>query len=105
MRRPLLTAICCSLALSICAAKDPNQPPSSERDGSTPKKAVIISGPLKGYVQKEWRWIAQHYPGSKMLPYEQALIMTSETTYVDSITFTTAAGKRQTIYFDISRVK
>src|SRR3954447_11246534 len=105
MRCLSVTAICCSIALGVCAAKEPKQSLSTERNGTTPKNAVIIAGSLKGYVQKEWRWIAQHYPGAKMLPYKQALIMTSETTYVDSITFTTAAGKPKTIYFDISRVK
>ena len=60
---------------------------------------------MKGYAQKEWQWIAQHFPGSKMFPSEQALLMAGEATFVDSITFTTAAGKRQTVYFDISRLK
>ncbi len=38
-----------------------------------------------------------------MFRYKQALLMHGDG-YVDSITITTAQGKRKTIYFDISRV-
>jgi hypothetical protein len=94
----------CLAAIATCEAKEPKASSSPVRDGSTPDKAVIITAPLKEYVGKEWDWIAKHYPGSSMLPYEQALLFHGKG-YVDSITFTTARGTRQTVYFDISGVK
>jgi hypothetical protein len=99
-----LAFIFCLAVIATCEAKGPKGSSSPVRDGSTPDKAVIITGPLKQYVAKESDWIAKHYPGSTMLPYEQELLFHGKG-YVDSITFTTARGTRQTVYFDISDVK
>ena len=88
---------------AVCGAKEPKQRGSVVRDGSTPERAVIITGPLKQYVTKERAWIAKHYPGSSRFPGNQALLIHGDG-YVDSITITTADGKQKTIYFDISRV-
>lgn len=98
-----LAAILFVATVAVSEAREPKAPARSVRDGSTPERAINITGPLKQYVKKEWEWIAKRYPGCSMFPYEQALLMHGDG-FVDSITITTAQEKRKTIYFDISRV-
>jgi hypothetical protein len=74
------------------------------RDGSSPEKAVIITGRRRQHVTKVWEWIAAHYPACSLCCYEQALILHG-TACVDSITITASRGRRKTIYFHISSVK
>jgi hypothetical protein len=105
MRGYALLLLCCILAVSspVCRGKDPKGT-AVERDGSSPQRAVVIRGPMHGYVDQEWKWIAQHFPGSSMLPYQQGLRIQNGR-WIDSITFPTADRKRQTVYFDITGVK
>jgi hypothetical protein len=74
------------------------------RDGSSPEKAVIITGGRRLYVTKVWRWIVAHHPACSLCSYERALVLHGAV-YVDSITITASRGRRKTIYFHISSVK
>lgn len=74
------------------------------RDGSSPEKALIITGRPGQHVTKVWEWIAGHHPACSMCSYEQALLLHGNA-YVDSITILVSPGRRKTIYFHVSRVK
>ena len=68
--------------------------PSTERDGSTFEKAIVVKS-----IAEEYSWVRDHYPGSKF--ESQALIFQHEKPY-DVLTFNLADGNKQKIYFDIS---
>jgi hypothetical protein len=74
------------------------------RDGSSPEKAVILTGRRKPHVTKVWEWIASRHPACSMCSYDQALLLHGNA-YVDSITITVSRRRRKTIYFQISGVK
>jgi len=78
--------------------------PKLVRDGSSPEKAVIITGPRRQYVTRVWAWIASNHPDCDMCSYKQALLL-HRSGYLDSITFTASRGRRKTIYFYIPGVK
>jgi hypothetical protein len=69
-------------------------------DGSSIEKAVIIKGATEMTgVHAEYDYIEKHYPGYRR--GEQSL-QNSKGRAFDVIEFTTADGKRKTLYFDIT---
>lgn len=69
-------------------------------DGSSIAKAVVIKGANEQTgVEAEYAWLAKHFPGYKM--GKQALTSENGKSY-DVMDFTTADGKKMTIYFDIT---
>ena len=73
---------------------------SSVRDGSSYENAIVIQEKHEGPgVDAEYKWIRQHYPGSKTK--SQALTNKNGKPY-DILTIQTADGTEKKIYFDIS---
>ena len=73
---------------------------SSARDGSSYENAIVIQEKHEGPgVDAEYKWIRQHYPGSKTL--SQALTNKNGKPY-DILTIQTADGTEKKVYFDIS---
>jgi hypothetical protein len=89
---------------AYCVAGEP-APSTIVRDGSSYEKAVIINAPMSKYVDLEWKWIAQHYPGARMVPGESGTSVDRHGRWFAAVTFTTANGKPKTGYFDITGVK
>ena len=75
------------------------------RDGSSYEKAVIIKAPMSKYVDLEWKWIAQHYTGARMVPGESSTSVDRHGRWFAAVSFTTADGKPKMVYFDITDVK
>jgi len=70
------------------------------RDGSSYENAIVINEQHEGPgVDAEYKWIRQHYPGSKTMG--QALANKNGKPY-DILTIQTADGTEKKIYFDIS---
>jgi len=90
---------------ALCVAGEPSREAATVRDGSSYEKAVIINAPLSKYVDLEWKWIAQHYPGAQMVPGESATSVDRTGRWFAAVSFTTAQGKPKTVYFDITAVK
>lgn len=67
---------------------------TSDRDGSSPEKAVIVQS-----VGEEYAWMARHYPGFR--PQMQALQDIEGRPY-DVLTFANDRGDTCQVYFDIS---
>jgi hypothetical protein len=79
---------------------DGSQTSSSKEDGSSYSNAVIIKEKSEGPgVDAEYKWIRDHYPGSKTK--SQALQMNNGKSY-DVLTIVTADGAEKRVYFDIS---
>jgi len=73
---------------------------SSTRDGSSYENAIVIQEKHEGPgVDAEYKWIREHYPGSKTL--SQALTNKNGKPY-DILTIQTADGTEKKVYFDIS---
>ena len=69
-------------------------------DGSSMEKAVVINGATEQTgVDAEYPYIGKHYPGFH--PGEQSLMQEKGKMY-DVLNFTTADGKKMTIYFNIT---
>lgn len=69
-------------------------------DGSSLEKAVIIKGATEETgVRAEYSYIEKHYPGFKRGAQS---LQNSKGRMFDAIEFTTADGKKKTIYFDIT---
>ncbi len=68
---------------------------STERDGSSIEKAIIVKS-----VSEEYQWIRDNYPNSR--PMGQSLIFNKKKPY-DVIHIQTEAGSEKDIYFDISK--
>lgn len=67
----------------------------TERDGSSPEKAVIV-----GSVGEEYDWIGRHCAGWRFV--SQALTEIDGKPY-DEMTLRNDRGEERTVYFDISR--
>ena len=69
-------------------------------DGSSLEKAIIVKGATEQTgVDAEYAYLAQHYPGYKL--GRQSLQHVKGRSY-DVLDFTTADGKKMTIFFDIT---
>jgi hypothetical protein len=70
------------------------------QDGSSFENAVVIQEKTEGPgVDAEYKWIREHYPGSKT--NSQALVFEKGKPY-DILTIVTADGAKKKVYFDIS---
>lgn len=70
------------------------------QDGSSYENAVVIQEKREGPgVDAEYKWIREHYPGSKT--GSQALVFKNGKPY-DILSIKTADGAEKKIYFDIS---
>lgn len=77
----------------------PDSAPAAERDGSSFEKAVLMTETSEtAGVPAEYRWVAQHYPGSHVT--SQAVAHHENSVY-DILTVSTPDGERE-IYFDIT---
>jgi hypothetical protein len=73
----------------------------SLQDGTSYENAVVIQEKSESAgVTAEYKWIREHYPGSRTKM--QALHNKNGKTY-DVLSIVTANGAEQLIYFDISR--
>lgn len=69
-------------------------------DGSSLEKAIVVKAPNEeSGVHAEHEYIRQHYPGSE--EGRQSLQNSKGRAY-DAMDFTTADGKKKTLYFDIT---
>jgi hypothetical protein len=68
---------------------------SSDRDGSSPAKAIIV-----GSVEEEYEWMQRHCPGFR--PQLQSLQRIKGQPY-DVLTLQNDRGEERTVYFDVSR--
>jgi hypothetical protein len=82
------------ILISCSATKTVSNSPTSDRDGSTKQRTIIVKS-----INAEYKWIANKYPGSKVT--SQALIGSGKKHY-DLLTFVTSTGETKKTYFDIS---
>lgn len=69
-------------------------------DGTSLEKAIVIKGATESTgVAAEYEYLKKHFPGYKMS--QQSLIQKEGKAY-DVLDFTTADGKKMTVFFDIS---
>jgi len=74
--------------------------PGGTRDGSSYENAIVIQEQHEGAgVDAEYKWIREHYRGSKV--QGQALTNKNGKPY-DILTIRTADGAEKKVYFDIS---
>ncbi len=102
MRLMIITALAAAL-LTGCAstpARSPSASTGSTRDGSSMTRAIVIEaqGDRAG-TAAEFKWISDHFPGSK--PSGQRLLNDGDR-YYDAIDFITASGDQKRLYFDIT---
>jgi hypothetical protein len=72
----------------------------SVRDGSSFKKAIIITDSTEGAgIKAEYNWLAINYPG--YTTNSQSLSMNEKRPY-DILFITTKDGAKKEVYFDIS---
>jgi hypothetical protein len=77
-------------------------PPSKIEHGLTCEDPIVIEAANEGQgVPLEYAWIKQHYPGYRQ--GGQGMSLCRENSIIDSIEFTTAAGEKKTVYFDITK--
>jgi len=87
-------------ATTTPAASTGQSSTSGTQDGSSYENAIVIQEKHEGPgVDAEYKWIRQHYPGSKTK--SQALTNRNGKPY-DILTIQTADGTEKKIYFDIS---
>jgi hypothetical protein len=98
-----LASLAIAFVLSTVALLAQAAPPMitySGGDGSSFEKAVIIHGATEQTgVDAEYNYLAKHFPGYH--PGKQLLTSHGKRRY-DVLQFTTDAGAKMTIYFDIT---
>ena len=80
---------------SCSSTRTTSESKSVYRDGSTYETAVIAKS-----IQFEYQWIAQNYPGSKVVMQS---LHNHKNKPFDVLTIETEGGIQKDIYFDISR--
>jgi len=91
------------LVAAACAttpAPAPAPKSASSQDGTSCETAIKIDAPNEDAgIKAEYRWIAEHYPGSRR--GSQSLLQCNDKA-ADMIEFTDANGNKVTVFFDIS---
>lgn len=102
MKRLFIMAfIAGSMLLASCSShKNIVNANSSDRDGSSYEKAIVITETHEqAGIDAEYAWIRQHYPGAKT--QGQALMYRDKKPF-DLIHVLTSEGNKVDVYFDIS---
>jgi hypothetical protein len=91
----------CSPTKNQSSTANSDKVPSSERDGTSFEKAIVINAKneMDG-VNAEYSWLRSYFPGYKMK--SQSLSSKGSKSY-DVLHFLTSEGKEMTIYFDITK--
>ena len=88
------------LPVGPAGAKPPGVITYAGGDGSSLEKSVVIKGATEeSGVRAEYAYLAKHFPGYKR--DNQGVMSKGKRTY-DMLDFTTAAGEKTKIYFDIT---
>jgi len=91
------------LAMSCSSSRHSTAPTPSggaAEEGTSYANAVVIMERSEGKgIDAEYKWIRQHYPGSRVK--SQALVHENKKPY-DILTIITAGGQEVPVYFDIS---
>lgn len=103
---PFFFALALILLASCTKQTTPSKSPVSNSasrtaDGLSYESAVVIQEKteMKG-IKTEYAWLAEHYPGYKLI--SQSLSTYGDKPY-DIITIKTKKGEKKQIYFDISK--
>ena len=99
-----LTVLLLAFAMACTSTSSTTTPAaqsaSSSQDGTSCETAIKIDAPNEDAgIKAEYRWIAEHYPGSRR--GGQGLLQCNGKA-VDQLDFTDAHGKKVTVFFDIS---
>jgi hypothetical protein len=92
MKESMLRWILLAIIFISCASQ--KTLPSSDRDGLSIEKAIVIKS-----IPDEYAWVKQQYPGSVV--ERQALLHKNKIPY-DRLDVRLADGQKISIYFDIS---
>jgi len=99
----MIIAALAAALLTGCAStptQSPTAPTANTPDGSSMARAIVIEAQSdRAGTAAEFKWISDHFPGSK--PSGQRLLNDGERFY-DAIDFIAASGDQKTIYFDIT---